>query len=515
MDKNLLLAVVLSVAVYAAWFGLVDKPKPAPAKTEISQTAKPSSGGGGTAAPAPAASAAPAAAKTSEAAAKELLAQADKFEFEGQTWRIHPRGAALVSAEYQGPLGNVELVHDPKPGIFATFPELLFKRDVRSSLPVYEAQLDGLRLIKEFLPGTQKELPRLRLRLINPGKRTLPAPAWTLHLGPGLGTVPSEKKENESVWRALALLPAEGGGHKGKLEIFSKPAERTAPYRWVGIDNRYFLAAVLPPSEGLDKVTAELPPHVSLRLKSSEIPPGGEHVHEFPFYLGAKANNKLTAYGSGLERAIDFGFFAQLGRWTVQALGKLHTWTGNWGWSIVLLTLILQVILFPLTYKSLKAAAAMKKVQPELARLQQKWGKDPAKLNAEMMELYKKSGANPLGGCLPMLLQMPIFIALFNALRNSWELHGAAWIFWITDLSSKDPYYVLPIIMGALMVLQQKMQPAATADPMQAKMMMWMPVIFTFMFLNFSSGLVLYWTINSVVSSVLQVALKGHFEKAA
>lgn len=517
MDKNLLLAVALSVGVYAAWFGLVDKPKPAQPSAQAGQTAPTKAGAkdapaAAAAAPAPAAVSA-GAVKTPEAAAKELLAQAEKFQFEDQTWRVHPKGAALVSAEYQGPLGNVELVDDPKPGLFAAFPDLTFKRDRRASNPVFEAQAGGLRIVKEFLPGTEKELPRLRLRLINTGKNAVSAPAWALHIGPGLGTVPSERKENQDVWRALGLLPAEGGGHKGKLEVFAKPAERNAPYRWVGIDNRYFLAAVLPPGEGLDKITAELPPHVTLRMKSSEIPAGGEQVHELPFYLGAKANNKLTAYGAGLERAIDFGFFAQLGRWTVRALGKLHEVTGNWGWSIVLLTLILQVILFPLTYKSLKAAAAMKKVQPELAKLQQKWGKDPAKLNAEMMDLYKRSGANPLGGCLPMLLQMPIFIALFNALRNSWELHGAAWIFWITDLSSKDPYYVLPIIMGALMVLQQKMQPAATADPMQAKMMMWMPVIFTFMFLNFSSGLVLYWTINSVVSSVLQVALKGHFEK--
>lgn len=503
MDKNLLLAVALSVGVYAVWFGLIDKPLPAAPKPEAAQSAKPA------AVPEPAA-----AAKTPETAAKELVAQAEKFQFEGQAWRVHPKGAGIVSAEYQGPLGNVELVHDPRPGLFATFPDAIFKRDRSASHPVFIADAaPGLRVIKEFVPGTEKELPRLRVRLANSGQNAAAAAAWSLHIGPGLETVPSEKQENADVWRALGLLPAEGGGHKGKLEVFSKPAERTASYRWVGIDNRYFLAAVLPPGEGLEKITAELPPHVTLRMKAAEVPAGGEQVYEFPFYLGAKANNKLTAYDQGLERAIDFGFFAQLGRWTVQALGKLHDVTGNWGWAIVLLTLILQVILFPLTYKSLKAAAAMKKVQPELARLQQKWGKDPSKLNAEMMDLYKRSGANPLGGCLPMLLQMPIFIALFNALRNSWELHGAAWILWITDLSSKDPYYVLPIIMGALMVLQQKLQPVATADPLQAKMMTWMPVIFTFMFLNFSSGLVLYWTINSVVSSVLQVALKGHFEK--
>lgn len=506
MDKNLLLAVVLSIGVYAAWFTFVEKKKPQPAKPAATA-----------AAPAPAAAPATGAdtAPKPMATTKELLEQAETFEFAGQTWRVHPQGAAVVSAEYQGPLGSVELVHDPRPGLFATFPELTFKRDARAPHPTFTATTpEGLRVIKEFVPGTDKELPRLRLRLVNPGRAPARAAGWTLSLGPGLGTVASERKENESVWRALGLLPAEGG-LKGKLEVFKKPGEHPAPYRWVGIDNRYFLAAVLPPAEGLERIESSQPPRVTLRAKAAELPPGGERVLELPFYLGAKANNALTAYGAGLERSIDFGFFAQLGRLVVRALGKIHDRTGNWGWSIVILTLMLQVLLFPLTYKSLKATAAMKKVQPEMARIQQKWGKDPARMNQEMMELYKKSGANPLGGCLPMLLQMPIFIALFNALRNSWELHGAQWIGWIKDLSAHDPYYVLPILMGALMLLQQKMTPAATADPVQQKMMLWMPVIFTFMFMKFPAGLVLYWTTNSVVSALMQLALKGHFERQA
>ena len=164
--------------------------------------------------------------------------------------------------------------------------------------------------------------------------------------------------------------------------------------------------------------------------------------------------------------------------------------------------------MFPLTFKSLKATAAMKKLQPEITRLQQRYSKEPAKLNAEMMELYKKHGANPLGGCLPMLIQMPVFIALFNALRNAWELHGAAWIFWIKDLSAKDPYYVLPLLMGGLMFAQNRMSPAVGVDPAQQKMMTFMPVIFTVMFLNFPSGLVLYWMTNSLVSTLQQIVLR-------
>jgi YidC/Oxa1 family membrane protein insertase len=196
------------------------------------------------------------------------------------------------------------------------------------------------------------------------------------------------------------------------------------------------------------------------------------------------------------------------------ALVRIQATVGNWGWSIIALTLCLQVLLMPLTYKSLKAAASMRKVQPEIAKLQARYKDDPTRLNTEMMALYKTAGANPLGGCLPMLLQMPIFVALYNALRSSWELHGAGWMFWIHDLSAKDPFYVLPVVMGGLMFLQSKLNPPA-GDPAQQQMMMFMPLIFTFMFLKFPAGLVLYWLTNSLVSTVLQLALRDRLNGEA
>jgi YidC/Oxa1 family membrane protein insertase len=140
--------------------------------------------------------------------------------------------------------------------------------------------------------------------------------------------------------------------------------------------------------------------------------------------------------------------------------------------------------------------AVMKKIQPEMQAIQKKYKDDPKRMNQEVMDLYKRHGTNPLGGCLPMLLQIPVFFSLFTALRNSWDLHGAPFIFWIKDLSAKDPFYVLPLVMGGIMFLQQNLSPQ-TGDPSQAAMMKWMPVIFTFMFLTFPSGLVLYWLINS------------------
>lgn len=154
---------------------------------------------------------------------------------------------------------------------------------------------------------------------------------------------------------------------------------------------------------------------------------------------------------------------------------------------------------------------AMQRLQPEMDRIREKYKSKPEVMNKAVMELYKENKVNPAGGCLPMVLQMPIFIALFNALRNSWELHGAVWIFWIKDLSAKDPYYVLPVVMGGLMFLQSKMNPPA-GDPAQQKIMMFMPLMFTFMFMNFPSGLVLYWLTNSLVSTVVQITLKDRLE---
>ena len=176
-----------------------------------------------------------------------------------------------------------------------------------------------------------------------------------------------------------------------------------------------------------------------------------------------------------------------------------------------MLTVVLQFVLFPLTYKQMKSMAVMKRIQPEISKLQQKYAKDQRRMQTEMMELYKKHGANPLGGCLPMLVQLPVFVALFNMLRNAWELHGAPWMFWVKDLSAHDPYYVLPLVMGGIMFFQNKLNPPASTDPAQAKVFTYMPLIFTFMFLNFPSGLVLYWLTNSVLSVAQQLALKERF----
>ena len=509
MDRNLWLAIALSVGVYAIWFGFFEKkvnpPLPKFSPSASSQTAPSGEQN------APAGTSAEALPHEDP---KAVLAQSDEVKLGEADARVSPRGAALSSYSFQGPISRVELVADAAEGLFATFPELQFKRDAsaKAGLVYAATRAGGVRITKEFVPGQGTVLPRLVVVASNPGRAPAEVAPWTLSVGPGLGTVESEVKDNAKLTRAIGLTP-EAAGLKGRIEAL-KPGAHPGPYRWVGVDNRYFLVALMPSAEQFEPIAAAAPAALTLISKPVVLAPGASFTWEIPYYAGPKGHAWLSRYGLGLGRAIDFGFFSQLGRMMLTALVWLHERIGNWGWAIIVLTLCLQALLMPLTYKSLKAAAMMRKVQPEITKLQQRYKDDPSKLNTEMMALYKKAGANPLGGCLPMVLQMPIFVALYNALRSSWELHGAAWMFWIHDLSAKDPFYVLPVVMGGLMFAQSKLNPPA-GDPAQQQMMMFMPLIFTFMFLKFPAGLVLYWLTNSLVSTLLQLALRDRLNAEA
>jgi YidC/Oxa1 family membrane protein insertase len=226
-------------------------------------------------------------------------------------------------------------------------------------------------------------------------------------------------------------------------------------------------------------------------------------THTFVLFAGPKDHGRLASLDLGLEHIIDFGFFSIIARPLFWILKFFYRYIGNYGWAIVLLTIVVRVPFIPILNRGQRSMKKLQELQPKMNELKEKYKKDPQKMQAEMMELYKKYKVNPMGGCLPMLLQIPFFFALYKVLLVAIELRGAPWIFWIADLSAKDPYYVLPLVMGATMVLQQKMTPS-TMDPKQAKMMMLMPVVFTFMFLNFASGLVLYWLVNNVLGIAQQ-----------
>jgi YidC/Oxa1 family membrane protein insertase len=267
--------------------------------------------------------------------------------------------------------------------------------------------------------------------------------------------------------------------------------------KWIAQEDKYFFSALVPLT-AVEEASAWI--HEDSPLISFK---GNSDKNKFVLYAGPKDLDHLKKLGVGLEHIVDFGFFSLLSRPLFWILKYFYNFSGNYGWAIVLLTIVTRIPFIPIMNKGQKSMKKLQKIQPKMAEIREKYKKDPKKLQKEMSELYKKSKVNPLGGCLPMLIQLPVFFALYKVLLVAIELRGAPFILWITDLSLKDPYYVLPIVMGLTMVLQQKMTPTA-ADPKQAKLMMFMPVIFTFMFLQFASGLVLYWLVNNILGIIQQ-----------
>lgn len=286
--------------------------------------------------------------------------------------------------------------------------------------------------------------------------------------------------------------------------------ERKGVVEWVALQDKYFIS-VLMPQNG----TAALVKKEGDKLVSSSVrmaPEGVGHSSFLQLYAGPKEYDTLRSFNVGLEETIDFGWFIY-GSWSVvKAVAKpifyvlrfINEYTDNYGVTIILLTLGIKVLFVPLQYKSYKSMKQMQTIQPKVQALQEKYKDDRDKLNKELIKMYRDHKVNPVGGCLPMILQMPVFVALFNILYMTIDLRQAPFFGWITDLSVQDPYYVLPIVMGATMVITQKIQPT-TMDPTQAKMMLVLPVFMTFLFINFPAGLVLYWLTNNTLQIIQQL----------
>ena len=297
----------------------------------------------------------------------------------------------------------------------------------------------------------------------------------------------------------------------GKIERFRQKqgsSEFVGPVAWVGMESQYFLTALINrrlSSEQVLRMTQEgsvlkqalLPEHVV-------VSPKGRYDEDFTLYLGPKDRKHLELAGVGLEGAVDYGWFGVIAVPIAKLLQFFYGWVRNWGLAIILLTVFVKVLTNPLAIKSLQQMKEMKKLQPEMQRLKEKFKEDKQRLNMEMMQLFKTHKVNPMGGCLPMFLQMPIYIALYKVLYNSIELYHAPFFGFYRDLSGPDPYFILPVLLGVFMVLQQKMTPQASVDPTQKEMMMIMPVMFTAFMLFLPVGLVLYILINTFMSVVQQ-----------
>ncbi len=303
-----------------------------------------------------------------------------------------------------------------------------------------------------------------------------------------------------------------------QVEKIDKTFDYSNAYRYAGLDEGYFAFIWIPAEEGkpaLSVLKASTGTPV-LRLSSDT------GIYQGKLFFGPKQGDVLKSLNVSAEKIIDFGWFDIIAKPLIWILNLFNRVTHNYGIDIILLTIIIKVIFYPLSIKSFKSMREMQKLQPQLQKLKEKHKDDRQKLNQEMMEIYRKKGINPMGGCLPMVIQIPVFFALYKALSGAIELRHAPFMFWINDLSAPEdlftfavmgysiPIRILPLIMGATQLIQQKMTPTSV-DPMQEKMMLLMPIVFTFLFYGFSSGLVLYWLVNNVIS----IAQQYYFNRKA
>ena len=291
-------------------------------------------------------------------------------------------------------------------------------------------------------------------------------------------------------------------------DIDDKTVKTSLQGGWLAFVQHYFVSAWVPPQDDKNRFSLRKLQGNDIYLmavtgEKINVSPGQTGEYKVDLYVGPKNQDVLQELSEYLDLTIDYGFLWMLAKPIFAALQIIQAFLGNWGWSIILLTIFIKILLYPLSAASLKSMAKMRTLQPEMARIKELYGDDRQKAGQEQMALFKKHRVNPLGGCFPMLLQMPVFIALYWVLSESVEIRHSPWIIWIQDPSAKDPLFILPLIMGASMFLMQKLQPAPT-DPMQAKVFQLMPVVFTFFFMMFPAGLVLYWTVNNLLSILQQ-----------
>ena len=335
----------------------------------------------------------------------------------------------------------------------------------------------------------------------------------TVEVGPGLGDIGVESAGNKYMQPAGGILHQNGKVRRIAVKELGTQPVQEGIYRYAGIDDHYFLAVAMPGR--VARIEYRPVPVATPNGKAFNYVEWGirlaKQADEVKLYLGPKDFDVLASVDRELVRAINYGMFDWLAVPLLRALKAINNRVGNYGWSIIVLTVLINLVMFPLRHKSVVSMRKMQELQPEIKAIQARYGKlkaaDPAKqkMNQELMELYKARGVNPASGCLPMLLTIPIFIAFYSLLSQAIELRGAPFIFWIRDLSAHDPYYVTPVLMGGAWLWQQAMTPSS-ADPVQQKMFLAMPVVFTIMFLWAPSGLAIYWFVNNLLGIVQQYA---------
>ena len=303
----------------------------------------------------------------------------------------------------------------------------------------------------------------------------------------------------------------------GDIDKGKQPYPKNSNDGWVGMLQHYFLSAWLPkgntPREFYTRQLQQGLYAAGVILPAGTVAPGASASVSVPLYAGPQEQQKLAALAPGLELAVDYGWLTVIAVPLFWVLQWIHGWAGNWGVAIIILTILIKLLFYPLSEASYRSMAKMRVVAPKMQRLKEQFGDDRQRMQQAMMELYKTEKINPLGGCLPIVVQIPVFIALYWVLLGSVEMRQAPFALWITDLSSPDPWYILPILMGATMIIQTRLNPEPP-DPIQAKVMKIMPVAFSRFFFFFPAGLVLYWLVNNVLSIAQQWHINRSLEGA-
>ena len=546
MEKRVFLAIFLSfivLVIYQAYFVPAPPVTPAPAATVTTPSATPAA----TTAPAPGAPASVAPAATpAPAAAAPATASADAREIVVETEAVRAvfttQGAALKSwklKHYQLNGEPLDLIpQELPPGAFPRPFTITTDNDaVTAALAsaVYESSAPGLSLDKSpgtltfqyrdangvnarktfnFQPADNPYVLNVEVSVDHGGA---PKPV-TINFGPaiGLGYDPS----GATRWPEKAVQHIDGSVTRLAASDVQAQSSYQGAVRFAGVEEHYFVVAALPKAAtsshlSYSAVTLPVPNRTDIQRTfigfAVQPNPGtapGQSV-QVPFFLGPKDLDKLKMVDPEFVKAIDFGMFGWIVTPLLQALKSINKYIGNYGWSIIILTIIINVLLFPLRHRSMVSMKKMQALQPEVKAIQDRYAKykvtDPErqKMNSEMFALYKQKGVNPTSGCVPMLLTFPILLALYNLLSFAIELRGAPFIGWIHDLSTKDPLYIWPVLMGATMFWQQKMMPT-NADPMQQKIFLLLPLVFTVMFLTMPSGLVIYWLTSNLLTVAQQ-----------
>jgi len=382
---------------------------------------------------------------------------------------------------------------------------------------VLEAEQGGVRLTKTFTfkrgdyvigvrhdvanVGTAAVNPVLYLQLMHDGSKPEGDTFFnSSYTGPTLYT--SQDKYQKLTFDKIA---------KGSAEH-----SKTATDGWIAISQHFFVSAFVPPEKlQRDIETKSLGNNlfaIRTNLPLGTLQPGQTVSNESRLYSGPQEEKRLEAVTPGLELVRDYGWATIIAKPIFATMNWLHTMTGNWGWTIIAFTILIKLLFFPLSAAGYRSMAKMKTVTPKMQALRERFKDDPVKMQQATMELYKSEKINPLGGCLPILVQMPVFLALYWVLQAAVEMRGASWG-WIPDLTLKDPFFILPILYAASMFVTQKLNPQP-ADPMQAKMMMFMPIAFSVIFLFFPAGLVLYWVVNNLISMAQQYVITKRYAPA-